>query len=297
MAAVFPTQAAGIAGAMITRRLLLSAAAGFAAAPALARSRLAVAPEWLAGPAFETLAERFAPPPGFHRLDVPASGFGAWLRQLPLRPAGEAVRFFDGRVRSDQSGVAAVIDIDVGRADLQQCADAIIRLRAEYLRAAHRDADMAFRFTSGDRYAYADWLAGKRPLASGNQVAWTTVGASADTRDGFRRWLDIVFTYASTRSLQREMAVVRDAGAIEPGDVLIQPGAPGHAIIAVDVAVDGAVGGAGERRALLAQSFMPAQNIHVLNNPAGGVWYRIADDHAIVTPDWTFAPGDLRRFR
>ena len=276
---------------MISRRFLLLAGIGTTLLPALASARAWPSPEWLAGPVLETLVDRFPPPPGFQRLDLPAGSFGAWLRQLPLRPRGEAVHFFDGRVKPDQSGVAAVVDIDIGRVDLQQCADAIIRLRAEYLRAAQRGTDIAFNFTSGDRYTYAAWLAGRRPVVSGNRVTWTSVGAKPDTRKGFRNWLDIVFTYAGTVSLQRELVAVRDAAQVEPGDVLIQPGTPGHAVLVVDV-----VTGAGERRVLLAQSFMPAQNIHVLNNPAGGVWYRIAGEKDIATPEWTFALGDLRRF-
>lgn len=276
---------------MISRRFLFGAAAGAALLPAIASGHGAPAPEWLPGPVLETLGERFAPPPGCRRLDPAAGSFGAWLRHLPLRPAGEAVRYFDGRIKPDQSGVAAVIDIDVGRSDLQQCADAIIRLRAEYLRSVQRDADLSFRFTSGDRYSYAAWRAGRRPVVSGRNVGWTSVGARADTRPGFRSWLDIVFTYAGTVSLQRELAAVRDPSQVEPGDVLIQPGTPGHAVLVVDVAVTGS----GERRVLLAQSFMPAQDIHVLNNPAGGVWYGLAGQ-AIATPEWTFAPADLRRF-
>jgi hypothetical protein len=276
---------------MISRRLVLLAAAGAGLAPLVAQARTASAPEWLAGPVLETLVQRFPPPAGFQRLDVPADSFGAWLRQLPLRPKGEHVRLFDGRIKPDQSGVAAVVDIDVGRTDLQQCADAVIRLRAEYLRAHQRLADMAFHFTSGDRYAYADWLQGRRPVVRGNSVAWTTVGARADTRDGFRSWLDIIFTYAGSGSLLGELTPVRPASAVEPGDVLIQPGSPGHAVLIVDV-----VAAAGERRVLLAQSFMPAQNIHVVNNPGGGAWYSFASDQPIAMPEWTFAPADLRRF-
>jgi hypothetical protein len=293
MAAVFPTQLAGTEPAMIPRRFLLLAGAGAMLLPATALARPRPTPEWLAGPVLETLADRFPAPPGFHRLEQQAGSFGAWLRQLPLRPAGEAVHLFDGRVKPNQSGVAAVVDIDIGRVDLQQCADAIIRLRAEYLRAVERDSEIAFNFTSGDRYTYAAWLAGRRPVVSGNRISWTSVGARPDTRDGFRSWLDIIFTYAGTVSLQREMAAVRNAALIAPGDVLIQPGTPGHAVLAVDVV---AHAGTGERRALLAQSFMPAQSIHVLNNPAGGAWYRVAGEKEIVTPEWTFAPGDLRRF-
>jgi hypothetical protein len=50
---------------------------------------------------------------------------------------------------------------------------------------------------------------------------------------------------------------------------------------------------------LLAQSFMPAQSIHVLRNPAdgrGGAWYRAAFRGGLATPEWTFGVTDLRRF-
>jgi hypothetical protein len=277
---------------MISRRAFLAAGSCIAAVPGAAWSRSDTFPAWLTGPAGDRLADRFSPPAGFRRRTLPATSFGAWLRQLPLRPPGEAVRYYDGRIRPDQGGVAAVVDIDIGNADLQQCADAIIRLRAEYLRATGRQADLAFQFTSGDRYAYADWLAGRRPRVVRNRVTWTSVGASADSRHGFRRWLDIVFMYAGTVSLRREMVPVRDARHVEAGDVLVQAGAPGHAVLVVDTAADAA----GERRALLAQGFMPAQSIHVLNNPDGGAWYDLAAATRIVTPQWIFSPADLRRF-
>lgn len=277
---------------MLSRRILLAFGVGAPMLSIAAQARPFPKPAWPSGADAAGIVDRFPVPEGFKRLNVADDGFGAWLRQLPLRPPGEPVRFHDGRIKPDQSGAAAVIDIDVGRGDLQQCADAIIRLRAEYLRAVRPGADLAFRFTSGDRFAYADWLAGRRPVVRGNKVAWESVGATSDTYAGFRRWLDVIFTYAGTMSLQRELRPVRDAGGVEPGDVLIQPGTPGHAVVVIDVAV----GISGERRALLAQSFMPAQSIHVLNNPAGGTWYRLAGERRIVTPEWTFAPGDLRRF-
>ncbi len=106
-----------------------------------------------------------------------------------------------------------------------------------------------------------------------------------------RQWLDLVFTYAGSLSLQRELKPVADVTTVQAGDVLIQGGSPSHAIIVLDVAHD-------ERNrpaVLLAQSFMPAQSIHVLRNPSGGNWFVLSPGADIVTPDWRFLPGDLRR--
>jgi len=56
---------------------------------------------------------------------------------------------------------------------------------------------------------------------------------------------------------------------------------------------------AGERLMLLAQSYMPAQDVHLLRNlqePALSPWYRPRGDGALRSPEWHFPPGSLRRF-
>jgi hypothetical protein len=50
---------------------------------------------------------------------------------------------------------------------------------------------------------------------------------------------------------------------------------------------------------MLAQGFMPAQEAHVLRNPADtklDPWYAVDTMAALQTPEYTFAPGSLRRF-
>ena len=56
--------------------------------------------------------------------------FGAWLRRLPLTPAGTSVLSFRGDVilPSDHENLAALAALDVGASDLQQCADSVVRL-------------------------------------------------------------------------------------------------------------------------------------------------------------------------
>jgi hypothetical protein len=54
----------------------------------------------------------------------------------------------------------------------------------------------------------------------------------------------------------------------------------------------------GERRFLIAQSYRPAQDIHVLRNPEEreSAWYPARTQGTLRTPEWTFDYRDLRRF-
>lgn len=79
------------------------------------------------------------------------------------------------------------------------------------------------------------------------------------------------------------------------GDVFIRGGAPGHAVLVVVVAAKEA----GESIFLLAQSYMPEQDIHILKNPGSDIspWYRARSGGELITPEWTFQYQDLKRFR
>jgi hypothetical protein len=251
---------------------------------------------WLTQAPVRTIAESFAPPDGFARVPAADGSFGEWLRHLPLAPEGTPVRFYDGREKPDQSEIAAVIDIDVGGANLQQCADAIIRLRAEYLFGRGDAGGLAFDFTSGDRYRFQSYAKGVAPVVSGATVTWRTGERHGLSHDSLRRWLDIVFTYAGTLSLARELQPVPRLSDAAIGDVLVHGGTPGHAVLIVDLAVEPT---SGRKRALLAQGFMPAQSVHVLRNPLDpdlSPWFALADDRPIVMPEWMLRPDELRRF-
>jgi hypothetical protein len=254
-------------------------------------------PPRVSGPAEEpgaTLAARIPPPPGFERIPLGKGSFGAWLRELPLRPGRSEVLLHDGRRKRNQNAHFAVVDLDVGEADLQQCADAVIRLRAEYLFAGPCRDEIQFDFTSGDPARWKDWRAGQRPRVQGDRVSWHPTAPADASYANFRRYLDSVFTYAGTVSLQRELTPVEDPADPEPGDVLIQGGFPGHAVIVVDVAQNRAE----DRVFLLAQSFMPAQDIHVLKSfEEYDPWYRAKSGGILRTPEWEFRFEDLRRFR
>jgi hypothetical protein len=269
-------------------------------APALVTLALAPAAAGLAYPWLsrsdpaQALAARVPPPPGYRRAALEPGGFGEWLRGLPLKPGRPPVRLFDGRAKSRQDVHHAVVDLDVGARDLQQCADAVIRLRAEYLFSRGAAEAIAFDFTSGDRAPYARWRAGERPAVRGARVSWSAAAAPDASHAGFRRYLDVVFTYAGSYSLRRELGPAD--GAVAAGDVFVQGGFPGHAVIVVDVAEREDGRGAAF---LLAQSYMPAQEVHVLRNPGRpglDPWYPADFGDRLVTPEWTFAREDRRRW-
>jgi uncharacterized protein DUF4846 len=250
---------------------------------------------WLgAAPPAPGLASRIAPPAGFARAPVPADGFADWLRGLPLKPGRPAVQLFDGHEKRRQDVHHAVVDLDVGRRDLQQCADAVIRLRAEYLYSRGDYASIAFDFTSGDRVPYARWRTGERPSVQGRRVTWRQAASPDASHAGFRAYLDTVFTYAGSLSLRRELA--GPGPEIEAGDVFVEGGSPGHAVLVVDVAQ--APGG--RAAFLLVQSYMPAQEVHVLRNPGRpdlDPWYPADFDDRLVTPEWVFRKDDRRRWK
>ena len=96
--------------------------------------------------------------------------------------------------------------MDVGDRDLMQCADSVIRLHAEFLWAKGRQDEAAYRFTSGDETRWRDWVAGERMHIAGSRVRRTRGRARVPEHASYRRWLDLVFTYAGTMSLARDAA-------------------------------------------------------------------------------------------
>lgn len=93
-------------------------------------------------------------------------------------------------------------------------------------------------------------------------------------------------------SLAKELHA-KEIKQIEAGDVFIRGGFPGHAVIVMSVAETNS----GEKIYLLAQSYMPAQDIHILKNskdPQSSPWYKVGDEDLIVTPEYVFKRNELK---
>jgi hypothetical protein len=227
----------------------------------------------------DTVRQAFPPPDGYSRLEI-ADAFGAHVRELPLLPASAPVLAHDGRTLPGHA--ARVIDLPMVPGDLQQCADSLLRVRAEWLEA--QGLPVTFHATSGDEMPWARWQAGERPYEVGGKLQW-----KPGTSGGWESYLARVFTWAGTRSLQYDTV---PADAPRPGDLLVAPGSPGHAVLLLDVARRDGPGGE-ELVVLVGEGFMPAQSFHVELGPLSGWWpYR----DGVTLPHWDLPASGLRRF-
>jgi hypothetical protein len=246
-------------------------------------------------PSFAQLEARFPAPPGFVRQSVAPGTFAHYLRNVPLQPPGSPVLWHSGSPKPRQDIHAAVLDISVGTKDLQQCADAVMRLRAEHLFAEGRYDDIHFNFTNGFRVDFRRWMNGQRIEVEGaHGTRWVRGGKADSSHASLLRYLEKVFTYAGTLSLSKELKSATNA-PLQGGDVFIRGGSPGHAMLVLDVATHAD----GRQAFLLAQSYMPAQSIHVVKNLDRlelGSWFILDDGAQLQTPEWTFGWDERKRW-
>lgn len=248
---------------------------------------------WQVNSAGETLKERIPVPEGFSRIHCEPDSFGEFLRSQELEPDGSRIKLFDGREKSNQNVHIAVLSIDVGERDRQQCADAALRLRAEYLYSIEEYDKISYHLTNGFLLPYSKYRAGYRLEVDGNDT-WLVKSADEDTSyERFRKYLDLLFAYAGTISVSEESTSI-SKDDMQIGDIFVIGGSPGHCVMVVDMCENKATG---EKAFLIAQSYMPAQQIHVLKNTRrDDPWYRLSElSYPFRTPEWTFREECLKR--
>ena len=245
------------------------------------------------------LLERFPAPKNAVAYLASKNSIEYFLQHLPLKKDGKKVQLFNGNLKNNQEAHAAIIDIEVGDKDLQQCADAVMRLRSEYFYEQKKYEKIKFHFTNGFEANFNRWKNGERISVKGNSCSWKqTNNAVSESRTNFNAFLEMLFSYAGTASLEKYDLKNKNIKDIKPGDVFIIGGHPGHAVIVLNTAFDKKNN---ETYFMLAQSYMPAQEIHVLKNPNNeGIspWYKLSEiDEKIFTPEYTFEKDNLKEFK
>jgi len=239
--------------------------------------------------------KEIALPAGFNYAENDDTTYAHWLLDLGLKE-NRTVYLYNGDLKPDQNVQYGVLDIDIGKKDLVQCADAVIKLRADFLFSKHRYDGLNFTVTSGDDISFEKWLKGFRWKEQGSKLmSYKTNIATNNIQIEFDKFMELVFSYCGSYSLSKQLRQVNDINTIHPGDVFIKGGFPGHAVTVMAVAKNSG----GESVFLLSQGYMPAQDIHILKNyrdPELSPWYRIKDIYPLYTPQWQFEKGSLKRW-
>lgn len=243
--------------------------------------------------------KEIALPEGFERITVQENSFGQYLRNLPLRTDDMIINNYDGSQNYYQDGHFAIIDMEIGNRDLQQCADVAMRLRAEYLYKNKKYNEIQFTFASGGLGKFSEYANGYRGKVQGNKLLWrqTNIKAPSYSRKTFDRYMNLIYAYAGTISLPNDVKSVA-LDAMQIGDIFLKTGKPiGHAVTIADMAENKITG---EKIFLVVQGFMPAQQFHVLknlNNSAFSPWYTLKEDGFLELPQWTFESKHLKRYK
>jgi hypothetical protein len=241
------------------------------------------------------VSTRFSVPEGYERMASEKQSFPAFLRSLPLLPAGSPVRYYTGEPVKTPSVVpfAAVLDMDVGRKDLQQSPQSMIRLWAEYLFGQQQFLSIRFSIRNGKLIPYDKWAQGMNIVVDG-EAHWTKTPSDPHRYLTFRHYLDFIFRYSDWNTLRRDLQPVAPAD-LQPGDVLLRDNC---AAMVLDMAIQTQTG---EKIVLLVGGGTPAQSIHVLKNTidgaAAGAWFKIGANGDIATSDVLFSSAHFFRFK
>ncbi len=239
-----------------------------------------------------TLETRVMTPAGYERVELEEGSFEEYLRQYPLKPAGAKVHLYDGTEKGNQSAHVAVFDLPIEDYDLQQCADSVMRMYAEYFWATEQYDRIKFHFTNGFLVEYSKWRDGNRITVNGNNVSWIKSKSKDTSYECFVRYLKTIFCYAGTLSMEKESEPTVTT-LLKAGDVFLNGGSPGHVVMVVDVCENED----GKRAFLLAQGYMPAQEFHLLKNdrhPEDPWYYQEEIKYPFSTPEYTFQEGSMR---
>lgn len=240
-----------------------------------------------------TLQERVSPPEGYHRTKAKKGSLAEFLRSYKLKKSTGVVKTWDGKKREDQTGVQAVFKLPLAKENLQWAAGTVLRLYGEYLWTNGKFDKLSFKLRDGFDAEYARWREGFRIRMDATGAIWVNSGALDESRANFEKYMHSVLLYTSASSLEKETKKVKKA-EIQIGDIFLQTGTTTDAAVVVDVCENEA----GEKAFLLAKGGQPAQQFHLLKNPAHeeNPWYYVGEmGYPLKTPEGSFEKGTLRR--
>jgi len=215
----------------------------------------------------QTIESYFEIPKNYKRISQ--SDYHSWIISKKINTKNE-VRYYDGRVKQGLNSVyKAKFVYDIGNKNLHHCADAAMYNQARYLFETKQYKKIVFtnNFT-GKKYYY-------------------TKAFDIYNESTFRTYIVNCWKNMGTWSLETYDTVVVNVENMQVGDMFLIGGFPGHAMSVVDMIENNN----GKKKFMLAQSFMPAQEQHILLN-VNDVWFNSVNEIP-----WSFTTNNLRRFK
>jgi len=220
-----------------------------------------------------SISNYFKIPESYKRIAT--TDYHKWL--INKRIKIEEVKTYDGyTIYGLGNYYAAKFDYSIGKRDLHQCADAAMYFRAWYHFDKGNVDKIVFTFTDGTKYSYSEFLKQKK---------------LSNTFKSFNKYMTVIWSYAGTWSINKydtKHVTINDMSA---GDIFVIGGFPGHAVTIVDVIENEC----GDKKMMLSQSFMPAQDHHILINTENNtVWFNIDE---VPNIGFWFTENNLKRFK
>ncbi|KZS40862.1 hypothetical protein AWE51_24630 [Aquimarina aggregata] len=243
----------------------------------------------------DSVSTRVLLPDGYKRVPYEKGSFQEYLRHYQLKAYGSKIINYDDTEYFAQDWHEAILEVPVPSNGLQQCADALMRIRSEYLWEQNKKEDIGFNFTSGHYCSWSKYAEGYRPKIKGNKVSFHKTAQANTSKTNFYKYLNLIYTYAGTLSMYHELQKIT-VDDIRIGDMLVKPGSPGH----IEIVVDEIVNEKGEKMYLLAQGNTPAQSVCLLKNygnASSAPWYKFTKNDPVDTPSYYFDKASFIRFK
>lgn len=243
-----------------------------------------------------TIKSRVNVPEGYKRVTYTKGSFQDYLRNYSLKPFGSKIINYDDSEYYWQGGHIGILNVPVPKNGLQQCADALIRIRSEYLWNNNRNGEIGFNFTSGHYCSWNQFANGYRPKIKGNKVSFHKTASKNHSKENFYKYLNLIYMYSGTLSLFNELPKVNSTKDLKIGDMLIKGGSPGHIVMICDEVVNNK----GEKLFLLFQGNTPAQSVHLVKNLESlkiSPWYKLSKDAVVPVSNYTFNKSKFVRFK
>lgn len=242
-----------------------------------------------------TLETRINPPDGYTRITVEEKSLGEFLRNYKLKKATGVVKLWNGTKKEDSGTAQAVFKLPMEKEDMQRSTGAVIRMYAEYFWSQSMYDKISFQFINGFQAEYLKWQEGFRIRTDATGSIWVNGGSNDTSKENFKKYLHVVLMYSSSKSMAKESKKVKKE-EIQIGDIFLQTGDAAEAVMIVDVCENKQ----GQKAFLLAKGGKPAQQFHLLKNPAheDDPWYYVEEmKYPLQTSEGEFGKGSLRRLK